>query len=127
MTKKRILIVDDDEVTLIAFKKLFSTPNIEVKTVENIENALESLRGVKYDVVIADLRLTGTKGEEGLDILKYAKKHAPLTRLILITGYGNPDIRERSKQLGIDHYFEKPVSIPLLRKTLEDLGMEYKR
>jgi DNA-binding NtrC family response regulator len=123
--KKHILIVDNEQAILLAFKKLFSTPNIKVDTVETMEEALEMLKKDDYDIVIADLRLTGRLSEEGLYILKYVKEHTPDAGVILITGYGNPDVQKRAIQLGVDYYFEKPVSTSVLRNVLKDLGMDY--
>jgi DNA-binding NtrC family response regulator len=115
---KHLLIVDDDETTLFALKKLFGTPDVAVMTADNISDALTELHGGSYDAVITDLRLTGNSGEEGLDILQYAKKQNPATKVILITGYGNSDVRRRSIQEGADYYFEKPVPADKIRNAL---------
>ena len=64
MDKKRILVVDDEEAILLAFRKLLSRPNVEVDTCECIEDAKRNLDSIYYDAV--DLRLSGTLGQEGL-------------------------------------------------------------
>lgn len=120
---KRLLIVDDDDTTLFALKKLFSTPDVAVMIADNKEDAFTELHGDSYDAVITDLRLTGTSGEEGLDILRYVKKHSPATKVILITGYGNSDVRRRAIQEGTDYYFEKPTPADKIINALICLGI----
>jgi CheY-like chemotaxis protein len=41
--------------------------------------------------------------------------------MMLITAYGSSDVREKAGEFGVEYYFEKPVSIDLLREALEDL------
>jgi len=64
-------------------------------------------------------------GKEGLDILRYVKEHNPQTKVILITGYGSPELGKKAITLGADFYFEKPVSTFILRDALRNLGINY--
>ncbi len=73
MDKKRILVVDDEEAILLAFRKLLSRPNVEVDTCECIEDAKRNLDSIYYDAVIADLRLSGTLGQEGFEIISHIR------------------------------------------------------
>jgi two-component system, response regulator YesN len=72
--------------------------------------------------VISDLRLTGTCGKEGLEILQYIREQKLDTRVILVTGYGNFEIMNEAFKLGASFYFEKPVSREALIQALETLG-----
>jgi len=76
-----------------------------------------------YDAVIADLRLSGIAGEEGLDIIRYVKERNPDTQVILMTGYGNQDIMKKAYTLGAAYYFEKPVSTNIIRDALRSFGI----
>ena len=80
---RRILIVDDEKAILLAFKKLLTSPNIMVDTAETIAEAENLLKKNIYDAVIADLRLTGANGEEGLEIIKYVKEFHSQTNGII--------------------------------------------
>jgi two-component system response regulator (stage 0 sporulation protein F) len=79
------------------------------------------LDGEKYDFVITDLRLTGMLGEEGLEILEYVKETSPSTHVILVTGYGNPQLMTRAYRLGAACYFEKPVDPTRLIAAMTEL------
>jgi DNA-binding NtrC family response regulator len=121
MCAKRILMVDDETAFLRAVKKVLQCSDIMVDTAETKEDALDLLARNRYAAVIADLRLTGSSGEEGLEIARYAHENCPRTTMMLITAYGNSDVREKAGEFGVEYYFEKPVSIDLLREALEDL------
>jgi DNA-binding NtrC family response regulator len=123
---KRILIVDDEPALLIAFKGILESDEVTVDTAETMGGAENHLKANRYDVVIVDLRLTGVLGEEGLEIIKYVKEFKPETQVILITGYGNPSIMEKARELGAAFYFEKPVSSDTLFQAMKSLGIEYR-
>jgi len=122
---QRILFVDNEQALLFASKKLLSRNGVEVHTAETKGKALALIDENEYDAVISDIRLTGVFGEEGLDILRYVKEHKPQTKVILITGYGTPEIEEKAFALGADFYFEKPVSHFILKDALKNLGINY--
>jgi len=120
---KHVLIVDDETTILIAFKKLLQSPGVEVDTAETFEEVEAFLNKQPYDAVIADLRLSGIAGEEGLDIIRYVKERNPDTQVILMTGYGNQDIMKKAYTLGAAYYFEKPVSTNIIRDALRSFGV----
>jgi DNA-binding NtrC family response regulator len=119
----RILIVDDEKAILLAFKKLLRSPDIVVDAAETIDDAEKLLKENIYNVVIADLRLTGVDGEEGLKIIKNVKEFCFQTEVILVTGYGSSAVMEQARALGAAFYFEKPVSAVVLKKALKSLNI----
>lgn len=120
---KRILVVDDETAILIAFKRIFEGLQIKVDTVETLNQAISMINERGYDAVIADLRLSGILGQEGLEVLRHTKEKNPGIRLIMITGYGNPDIKKKAYAIGADLYCEKPVSIGYLKNALKRFGI----
>jgi DNA-binding NtrC family response regulator len=120
---KHLLLVDDEPTILMAFKKLLQNPEMSVDTAENIEYAKELVDERAYDAVIADLRLSGFAGEEGLEIIRYVKERRPETQVILITAYGNQEVMKRAYNLGAAFYFEKPVSTNVIKNALKSLGV----
>lgn len=121
--KQRILIVDDEKAILLAFKKLLKSPNIDVDTAETVGETEDLLKRNIYNAAIVDLRLTGVDGEEGLKIMKNIKKFYPQTNVILVTGYGSSAVMEKAQALGAAFYFEKPVSIEILKNALKSLDI----
>jgi len=121
--QKNVLVVDDETTILLAFKKLLKTPGVDVDTAESMEDVKVLLIDKYYDAVIADLRLSGVSGEEGLEVIRYVKERNPDTKVILITAFGNQDVMSRAYNLGAAFYFEKPVSTNVIKDALRNMGI----
>lgn len=120
---KKLLVVDDEVAFLIALRKLLAEPDIEVDTAETMEDSMGLLEINTYDAVIADIRLTGVQRKEGIMILDHVKKNNGDTKVIMMTGFGNPEVMQEAYSLGADFYFEKPVSVSVLKGALQKLGI----
>ena len=92
-------------------------------TAETVGETEDLLKRNIYNAAIVDLRLTGVDGEEGLKIMKNIKKFYPQTNVILVTGYGSSAVMEKAQALGAAFYFEKPVSIEILKNALKSLDI----
>lgn len=119
---RRILIVDDEGVFLRALKKLLQTSDVAVDTAETLGDARVLLRRHIYDIVLTDLRLAGTNGHEGLDIVRLVKGQRPATKVVLMTAYGDTEVRLKASFLDADLYLEKPIPIEVIRKSLANLA-----
>lgn len=120
---KRILIVDDEPAILLALSHLLSNENTLVITSSRIEEAEEALDRYKFDLIIADIRLTGVEGMEGLELLSYVKNVNPETNVIIMTAYGSDEIKDSAYKKGAYHYYEKPIDMDDLTKKVEDCGI----
>ena len=116
--------MDDEVAFLLALKKLLAEPGVSVDTSETLEDALALLEGGdSYDVVIADIRLTGVDKQEGIRLLEHIKSRFTGTRVIMMTGFGSPEVMQEAYRLGADFYYEKPVSINVIKGSLAKLGV----
>ncbi|HEY4491691.1 MAG TPA: response regulator [Acidobacteriota bacterium] len=122
---KNVLVVDDEIGTLLAYKKLLQSPEVEIHTAATLQEATDYLGKNPYDVVISDLRLGGSIGFEGFEVMRFAKAQNPNTAIILITAYGNAEIKRRAALLGATLYFEKPILAADLRKAIATLGAHH--
>jgi DNA-binding NtrC family response regulator len=119
----KILIVDDESATVFGLKALLETGDVEVLTAVNAQTAKKLLRGEKIDIMLSDIRLSGTLDAEGLDLLEFVKQNCQKTRVILMTGYGDPAIMQKAFDMGASFYFEKPVELNVLSRAIHDLGV----
>jgi len=120
---KRILIVDDEPTILLSLSYCLKTDGVEVITSSRIEAAEEALSRYFFDLVIADIRMSGMYGIEGLELLSYIKKVSPETSVIIMTAYGSDEIREEAARRGAFHYYDKPVNIEHLISKVGELGI----
>ena len=120
---KKILVVDDEPSILLSLSHLLSNDRVVVITCSRMEEAEEALSRYAFDLVIADIRLSGIYGVEGLELLSYIKRVSPETTVIIMTAYGSEDMRDLAYRRGAYHYYEKPIDMNDLTKKVEGLGI----
>ena len=120
--QKKILIVDDEQSILLSLTHLLKIPGVEVLACNEIEQAEEALANSNFDLVIADIRMSGINGIEGLELLSYVKEHYD-TEVIIMTGFGSPEIEAEAYKRGANHYFKKPVEIKEMMQRVSALGI----
>jgi CheY-like chemotaxis protein len=90
--RPRLLIVDDEPLISFSMGRFFQAEGFHVDCASELDEAQRLVAAGGYDVVIADLRLTGAGSTEGLDLIAFASHRSPRTRAILLTSYGSPEI-----------------------------------
>jgi DNA-binding response OmpR family regulator len=117
----RLLIVDDEAAIRFALSDYFRECGWEVDTAAEKEEAEALLAHTEYAVVIADLRLTGIYGIEGLDIIQWSRHLRPETRVVILTGNGTPEIEAEARRRGADAFLHKPLPLPELERVVAGL------
>ena len=119
-TLTSILLVDDEEVIRKSFARELEMEGFVVTAVAGGEKAIEALGSCDFDVVITDLIMPGI---DGFGVLKAVKLLAPLTGVIILTGYGDMGSAIDALRLGADEFTLKPCEIEELvfriRRCLE--------
>ncbi len=103
--KPSILVVDDERTIGIAIQRLLSRRGYEVDTALSGKEAVERLGQASYHLVITDLNL---KKFSGMDLLRWVKRHAPETAVVMITAYGSEKVAVEAMKLGAADYLPKP-------------------
>ena len=119
---KRVLIVDDDDDLLFGLKEMFQSKEFDVTTAGSAEQAMAMLKTSVFDVVIADLMLGSSNPHDGLDLVRYVRAHVDKTKTIVITGCGEPDIKERALAAGADLFYAKPVAAKVLKEAAQRIS-----
>ena len=114
----RLLVIDDEEPILFATKDYFETKGFAVDCAQEVEEAEALLSHVSYAAMIADLRLTGAYGTEGLSLVRFAKERHPETRVVLLTAYGSREVEAEALRLGVDCFLQKPKPLPDLAQIV---------
>ena len=120
---KRFLVVDDDSSIFLAYKKLFQNHGRILDTATSLPEAKGLLDLHEYELLITDLRLSGVESEEGFEVIQYALNLNPRTKIIMVTAYGDAEVKERAYKTGAACYFEKPLSTKILKEALVELNV----
>jgi two-component system CheB/CheR fusion protein len=112
-TGRTVLLVDDNVDATQALSMLLTHAGFIVVQAHDGVEALERAGQSPPDIVLLDLGLPIVDGYQVAATLRaQADGHAPL--LIAISGYGQPEDRERSKAVGFDHHLVKPIDCDVL-------------
>jgi DNA-binding response OmpR family regulator len=118
---RHILVVDDEHVITSSIKSYFTRLGATVDTAAEREEAEALLATRRYDVAIVDLRLAGTDGREGLDILRFVRDHRLPVRTILMTANPSDSAEATARQLGLDVFLRKPIPLNDMASVVDRL------
>ncbi|MGC8871819.1 MAG: sigma-54-dependent transcriptional regulator [Caldimicrobium sp.] len=113
----KILVVDDEKLTLKNLSYVLSKEGYEVKTAESGTLALKYLQEEEFDVVITDLKMEKVTG---LDVLEKCKEWWPDTEVVIITAYATVDSAIEAMKKGAYYYITKPFKLDELRKVVKE-------
>ncbi len=114
MSKKSILIVDDEEIIReFLFEVLAEDYDIQVAM--DGDEAIEKLKTSKFDLIITDLKMPRVSGEE---VVKFARQADPTSKVIVISGYSSLYTVSQSVNSGAYAFLSKPFSIKELLQTV---------
>ena len=105
-TKKKILLVEDDEMLSQVYRSRFEIEGFDVKEVHNGEDALSAAISFKPDIILLDAMMPRISGFDVLDILRNTPETANIT-IIMLTALSQPRDKERAEALGVDDYLVK--------------------
>ena len=121
MSKRKLLLADDSITIQKVVNLTFADEGIEVTTVGDGDSAMEKLREISFDLVMADVNMPGLTGYQICESLKQDKslQHIPV---ILLVGSFEPFDQEESNRVGADAFLTKPFqSIRQLVTQVTDL------
>ena len=107
MSKKRILLIDDEPSFTHALKlNLEETGAYEVRAENRGMQGLAAARQFKPDVVVADYLMPELNG---LDLLSHLQEIQPPIPVVVISGNGSIEIAVQAMKRGAYDFIEKPV------------------
>lgn len=126
--KQKVLIVDDEESILFTFQHILSKNDYDVSIAKDLEIAKDLIASNDYDVALIDRILS--KGQNGIDLIKYINNVQPLCQTILASAY--PSFESAAEILHCDcvAYLTKPVKKEELLGSIKEAlhrGIEKKK
>jgi excisionase family DNA binding protein len=107
--RQRVLVVDDEASIRDLLSKTLALAEYEVDTAPDGTAALDRLRSVNYDLLIADLKMPGM---DGLTLIRQAKRMKADLPVIIITGFSTESSAIEAVNLGVAGYLTKPFRVP---------------
>ncbi len=117
MEKITVAIVDDHPLFLSGVRQIFKKqPDFEVVgTAENAAQLSALLTQYQPSIVLMDIEMPEMNG---LDATALVRRRAPDTKVVILTGYDNPDLIFRALKIGAVGYLLKNTRAKEIRDTL---------
>lgn len=113
---RKVLVVDDDPVVGMSFKRVLSGKGYAVITAENGLEGLEKMQSEKFDLVFTDLRMPGLTG---LDVAEKVRERQPWVPVVIVTGYGSKPSEDRARAAGVCDFLNKPLSPEMIEQSTQ--------
>ena len=123
MTRKAVLIVDDEPSVGRGLRPILASREVDVVTALSAREAEDLIDARSFDLVITDLNLRGRRDRDGLDLITHIREAAPDTQGVLFTAYGSAEVRDEALRRGARDTWEKSMPIRELIDRVRGLGI----
>jgi len=111
-----VLVVDDAKENARLFKMYLQDAGATVHVAHSGDECIAIVEKEDIDFVFLDIQMPGKDGYETLKILRKREHRLPVAAL---TAHAMKEERERTQKAGFDAHISKPVSGPVLLKTVK--------
>ena len=113
----RVLIVDDNLDTAQTMAQLLRITGHKTELAHDGIQALERAREVNPEAVVLDI---GLPDMDGFELARRLRNEPCCANAVIIavTGYGQPEYRQRALKAGCDHHLVKPVDLDELKRLM---------
>jgi CheY-like chemotaxis protein len=118
----RIIVVDDNVDAARTLGKVLELKHHQVTVVNDSRSAITTIERERPDLVLLDL---GLPEISGYDVAKAIRKHewSKSVYISALTGWGQEEDRNRTREAGFDHHFVKPVEMAALFALLDKISV----
>jgi len=125
MSKKRVLIIDDEPIICHGLEKELTDAGYETDSAGSCDEALVKVQAGHYDLIFVDLVLPG---KDGIETCKAIREISPQAKQVFMTGMLEVDPIFKEMQFvkagGEAHYLYKPFAsgeiLEVAQKALKD-------
>lgn len=117
MTRKRLLIIEDDATFSLMLRTWLEKKGFDVAVVSTLLQSKKILSKGVSDLVLCDLRLPDG---EGVEVLEWMHQQGCALPLIMMTHYADIQSAVQSMKLGACDYVSKPVNPDMLLQKINE-------
>ncbi|MEA2451610.1 MAG: cyclic di-GMP phosphodiesterase [Actinomycetota bacterium] len=103
--RERLLVVDDDELSLKLLVRVLSAGGYDCSTAISAEEAKEKLKDEEFALILSDVEMPGSSG---IDLLEEVARSYRDTATLMVTGVDDADLANRALHMGAYGYVIKP-------------------
>jgi len=120
MDKRKILLIDDSEITLAMEKSVLEARGYEVQAANNLVEFEKLLGSFKPDVILTDIHMPEAKGTDICRTLKneYNTQNIPI---VLFSSLNDDELSKLAAQVGADGFLSKANGLDALGEKVDEL------
>lgn len=121
--KHKVLVVDDNKAAADMLSKVVKMLGNTVETAEDGQQAIEVAQRFQPEIILMDLGMPKMNGYEAARYIRQQEWGKDIL-LIALTGWGQQDDRDRTKDAGFDHHLVKPAEPSELQRLINQYRSE---
>ena len=114
--RRHVLLIEDSEDNREMMRELLEMGGFRVDVATDGQQGIQQALALRPAIAIVDIGLPEVDGYEVARRVRAALGSG--ITLVALTGYGQPDDRERATQAGFDMHLTKPVNLAELEQIL---------
>jgi len=118
--KRRILLIDDSEITLAMEKSLLESRGYEVQATSTLVEFEKRLETFKPHVILTDLHMPEAKGTDICRTLKSEYKTQDIP-IVIFSSLGDEELGKLAEQVGADGFLSKATGLEALGEKIDEL------
>jgi CheY-like chemotaxis protein len=118
--KKKILLIDDSEITLAMEKSVLESRGYDVKATSTLMEFEKVLQSWKPDLILTDIHMPEAKGTDICRTLKneYGTQDIPI---VLFSSLADNELSKLAEQVGADGFLSKANGLEALGEKVDEL------
>lgn len=121
LLKPHVLIVDDEESICYSMKEYFAHTGFVVDSAQDVDEAERLIMTGDYAVLIQDLLMGTNRNPNGLEVIRFARRHKPDIRILVLTAHGSDKAESEAKRSGADAFLRKPQRLSQVAEVVRGL------
>ena len=116
---KNILVIEDEKDLSSLISEVLTEEGYTVATANSGKEGTSRIKKNNPDLILLDLKLPDV---EGTKFLAKIRKDYPEIVIIMISAYGNEEVKKKAKSLGAEQFIDKPFTPEGLLKEIKKIS-----
>ncbi len=120
MERRKILIIDDSEITLVMEKSVLEARGYEVEAASTLQEFEKLLKAFRPHLILTDIHMPEAKGTDICRTLKneYGTQDIPI---VLFSSLNDDELEKLAEQVGADGFLSKANGLEALGEKVDEL------
>lgn len=120
MERRKILIIDDSEITLAMEKSVLEARGYEVEAASTLQEFEKLLKAFRPHLILTDIHMPEAKGTDICRTLKneYGTQDIPI---VLFSSLNDDELEKLADQVGADGFLSKANGLEALGEKVDEL------